>query len=125
MTEGWGQECGRNDKGAIGMATNSFYPSVVIPAQAGIQEGGPGCQAVSGVTLAEMTHVVIPARRECYCVNHWIPAFAGMTEGWGQEFGRNGKGAIGMATNSFYPSVVIPAQAGIHACIHAGEPSPE
>ena len=52
-----------------------------------------------------------------HCMNHWIPAYAGMTEGRGQEYGRNDKGAIGMATNSLYPSVVIPAQAGIHDCM--------
>ena len=38
------------------------------------------------------------------CLNHWIPAFAGMTVGAaGQEFGRNGRGVIGMAINPFRP----------------------
>ena len=48
------------------------------------------------------------------CLNHWIPACAGMTAGAaGQELGRHGKGTVGIATNPFPLPIVIPAKAGI------------
>ena len=57
--------------------------------------------------------VVIPAYAGMDYVNHWIPACAGMTGGWGQALGKHGKGVVEMATHLFPPFVVIPAKAGI------------
>ena len=52
------------------------FCSIVIPAKAGIQEGGAGI--LNGFRImSACTKVVIPAQAEMYCINHWIPAFAG------------------------------------------------
>ena len=50
------------------------------PAKAGIQEGGPGCQVDCDDDFCRDTPcAVIPALAGMCCLNHWIPAFAGMT----------------------------------------------
>ena len=53
------------------------------------------------------------------CVNHWIPAFAGMTAGVAsQEFGRNGRGVTGCA--KLIPTfAIIPAKAHLRLCRRA------
>ena len=56
------------------------FCSIVIPAKAGIQESGAGILNGFRIMFA-CTKVVIPAQAEMYYINHWIPAFAGMTEG--------------------------------------------
>ena len=116
---------------AVGIATNPFPPPpAVIPAQAGIHAyrdvGGRAASGTSGrgrraegcrhSKFCQMARpVVIPACAGMDFVNHWIPAFAGMTEeGCSQVFVRNGKGLSGWQP-TFSLLVVIPAQAGIHA----------
>ena len=63
------------------------FCSIVIPAKAGIQEGGAGILNGFQIMFA-CTKVVIPARAEMYYINHWIPAFAGMTTGAIGVFGQ-------------------------------------
>ena len=74
----------KNSKGTVGMAINPFGLPVVIPAKAGIQEGGgkvmTGCQVLSD---GAFSYCVCCHSRYAGmdCLNHWIPACAGMTVG--------------------------------------------
>ena len=59
------------------------YRFVVIPAKAGIQEGDAGERGdgrfYQMAHWAVMPVIVIPAQAGMDYINHWIPAFAGMT----------------------------------------------
>ena len=54
---------------------------VVIPAKAGIQEGGAVVLRSISASKCVAYWIVIPAPAGMDYLNHWIPAFAGMTEG--------------------------------------------
>ena len=47
------------------------------------------------------------------CLNHWIPAFAGMTQGLRLGFFREWQGGYRDGDKPILTPVVIPAQAGI------------
>ena len=76
------------------------YPPVVIPAKAGIQEGE------AGMVNRPQPQKSIPADAGMDCLNHWIPACAGMT-------GVVARIEMTGLPECIYPPIVIPAKAGI------------
>ena len=75
---------------------------VVIPAQAGIQETKPGGRMTTGFYRNRIAWPSCGGHARqagMACLNHWIPACAGMTAGVDSEFWRNDARAVGMARN--------------------------
>ena len=108
---------------------------VVIPAEAGIQEGRwrGACTHAGFPRFAPNVLSCHSRYAGMYSLNHWIPAFAGMTAGWLPAYTEMTKEVAvghlsGMAKGlsgwqpTCPPFVVIPAQAGIQEgrCRDAG-----
>ena len=81
--EGCGQECGRHGKRAVGMAANPFLPPSSSQRRLESRKGGrrvKGWQGLSDGTLGCRACGCHSRYAGMTCFNHWIPAFAGMTE---------------------------------------------
>ena len=100
------------------------YNPVVIPAQAGIQEGGDAVINGWQVLLDSALGCRVCCHSRCagmYCLNHWIPAFAGMTEELWPRICRAWQEDCRGSDRLFSVFVVIPAKAGIHAHRDVGD----
>ena len=94
---------------STGTTVGGGAPTIVIPATAGIHDGGPAMGSVStGTTVVGGAHtIVIPATAGIHTGGRrWVPVSTGTTGGGGAPTIDGGRRA--------HPTIVIPATAGIH-----------
>ena len=116
MTEGWNRDFFGNGKGTVRVATCLFSPRRHSGEGRNPRLQDVGGRAASGTSGRggrgrDVRRIKVSCRPSCHSraagiarINHWIPAFAGMTEGWSRDFFGNSKGAVRIATRLFLSS---------------------